>query len=40
MQPSVTFATQLSQEQHDMLRALLDSEVLLIGGGDVVTTLY
>ena len=40
MQQQHDTTTQLSQEQHDILRALLDSEVLLIGGGDVVTTLY
>ena len=28
-------AVELSQDQQDMLRSLLDSEVILIGGGEV-----
>ena len=28
-------AVELSQDQQDMLRSLLDSEVMLIGGGEV-----
>jgi peptidase E len=35
MEKQVTTSVELSQDQQDMLRSLLDSEVILIGGGEV-----
>ena len=32
-------SVELSQDQQDMLRSLLDSEIVLIGGGDVIGCL-
>ena len=39
MQKLVTPAVELSQDQQDTLRALLDSELVLIGGGEAAGCL-
>ncbi len=39
MNTQVAAATELSQDQQDMLRSLLESEIVLIGGGDVIGCL-
>ena len=39
MDKQLTPSLELSQDQQDMLRSLLDSEIVLIGGGDVIGCL-
>lgn len=39
MSPIVNTAVELTQDQQDALRGLLDSEVVLIGGGEIGLTL-
>ncbi|HNY47306.1 MAG TPA: hypothetical protein PKN64_10140 [Casimicrobium sp.] len=40
MQNTVSNTLELNQDQQDALRSLLDSEIVLIGGGEVVGTTY
>jgi hypothetical protein len=39
MNTQTAVATELSQDQQDMLRSLLDSEIVLIGGGEAIGCL-
>ncbi len=39
MQNAANTTAELTQDQQDALRSLLDSEILLIGGGDSIICL-
>lgn len=39
MNTQTATANELSQDQQDMLRSLLDSEIVLIGGGEAIGCL-
>ena len=39
MEKQINTSVELSQDQQDLLRSLLDSEIVLIGGGEAVGCL-